>query len=151
MVKDEKEASLVIRINSLLLTKFSDAQQKQENQLKAIRSFIDQKMDVIALALFAGHGNGRITACVIEGILLTGGYENLIGPMLGVIGVIQMIITFQGTLNSWWTKIAVCFLLCIFIVLQRVIVSSRNQGLMVGSGQLKPNQNSLQVTKEREA
>ncbi|MCY9658815.1 ABC transporter substrate-binding protein [Paenibacillus chondroitinus] len=30
--------------------KFSDAQQKQENQIKAIRSFIAQKVDVIAMA-----------------------------------------------------------------------------------------------------
>ncbi|MDP6634040.1 MAG: ABC transporter substrate-binding protein [Phycisphaerae bacterium] len=30
--------------------RFADAQQKQENQIKALRSFIDQKVDVIALA-----------------------------------------------------------------------------------------------------
>jgi len=30
--------------------KFSDAQQKQENQIKAIRSYIAQKVDVIAFA-----------------------------------------------------------------------------------------------------
>ena len=30
--------------------KFSDAQQKQENQIKALRSFIAQRVDVIALA-----------------------------------------------------------------------------------------------------
>src|SRR6516164_10749755 len=30
--------------------KFSDAQQKQENQIKAIRSFIAQKVDVIAFS-----------------------------------------------------------------------------------------------------
>ncbi|MFC0531240.1 substrate-binding domain-containing protein, partial [Phytohabitans kaempferiae] len=30
--------------------KFSDAQQKQENQIKAIRSFIQQKVDVIAFS-----------------------------------------------------------------------------------------------------
>ena len=29
---------------------FSDAQQKQENQIKALRSFIDQKVDVIAFS-----------------------------------------------------------------------------------------------------
>ena len=29
--------------------KFSDAQQKQENQLKAVRTFIAQKVDVIAI------------------------------------------------------------------------------------------------------
>lgn len=30
--------------------KFSDAQQKQENQIKALRSFITQKVDVVILA-----------------------------------------------------------------------------------------------------
>ena len=30
--------------------KFSDAQQKQENQIKAIRSYIQQKVDVIAFS-----------------------------------------------------------------------------------------------------
>ncbi|GFJ84281.1 hypothetical protein Phou_084610 [Phytohabitans houttuyneae] len=30
--------------------KFSDAQQKQENQIKAIRSFIQQKVDIIAFS-----------------------------------------------------------------------------------------------------
>jgi galactofuranose transport system substrate-binding protein len=36
--------------NPDFVLKFSDAQQKQENQIKAIRSFIAQKVDVIALA-----------------------------------------------------------------------------------------------------
>ncbi|MDD3225772.1 MAG: ABC transporter substrate-binding protein [Clostridium sp.] len=35
--------------NSDMQLKFSDGQQKQENQIKAIRSFIAQKVDVIAL------------------------------------------------------------------------------------------------------
>ena len=30
--------------------KFSDAQQKQENQIKAIRSFVQQRVDVIAFS-----------------------------------------------------------------------------------------------------
>lgn len=70
-----------------------------------------------------------IAACVIGGILLTGGFGYLVGPMLGVfsIGVIQTIIIFQGTLSSWWTKIAVGFLLFVFIVLQRIIVSNSNK------------------------
>lgn len=34
--------------------KFSDAQQKQENQIKALRSFIAQKVDVIALTPVVG-------------------------------------------------------------------------------------------------
>jgi galactofuranose transport system permease protein len=65
-----------------------------------------------------------IAACVIGGILLTGGYGYLIGPLLGVLctGIIQTIIMFQGTLSSWWTKITIGFLLFLFMALQRVIV-----------------------------
>src|SRR6478752_584881 len=36
--------------------KFSDAQQKQENQIKAIRSFIAQKVDVIAFSPVVASG-----------------------------------------------------------------------------------------------
>ena len=36
--------------------KFSDAQQKQENQIKALRSFIAQKVDVIALTPVVSSG-----------------------------------------------------------------------------------------------
>ncbi|OBR92041.1 MULTISPECIES: galactofuranose ABC transporter, permease protein YjfF [Clostridium] len=65
-----------------------------------------------------------IAACVIGGILLTGGSGYPIGPVFGVLtmGIIQSLIMFQGNLNSWWTKIAVGMLLFIFIALQRIIV-----------------------------
>ena len=39
--------------------KFSDAQQKQENQIKAIRSFIQQKVDVIAFSPVVESGLGH--------------------------------------------------------------------------------------------
>lgn len=70
-----------------------------------------------------------IAACVIGGILLTGGFGYLVGPMLGVLsaGVIQTIIMFQGSLSSWWTKIVIGFLLFAFIALQRVIVARRER------------------------
>ncbi|MCS7460686.1 sugar ABC transporter permease YjfF [Paenibacillus doosanensis] len=70
-----------------------------------------------------------IAACVIGGILLTGGFGFVVGPMLGVLstGVIQTIIMFQGTLSSWWTKIVIGFLLFAFIALQRAIVSRRER------------------------
>jgi ribose/xylose/arabinose/galactoside ABC-type transport system permease subunit len=65
-----------------------------------------------------------IAACVVGGLLLTGGFGYPIGPLFGVLvtGIIQSIIMFNGTLNSWWTKVAVGMLLFIFIVLQRIIV-----------------------------
>lgn len=83
---------------------------------------------IYTLSGYGLHCNGMemdaIAACVIGGVLLTGGIGSAIGPMFGVLttGVIQSLIMFQGTLNSWWTKIAVGMLLFIFIALQRVIV-----------------------------
>ena len=65
-----------------------------------------------------------IASAVIGGTPLTGGVGFMSGTLFGVLiqGVIQTLIMFEGTLSSWWTKIAVAFLLFIFIVLQRVII-----------------------------
>jgi simple sugar transport system permease protein len=64
-----------------------------------------------------------IAAVVIGGTLLTGGSGFVLGSVLGVLvlGLIQTIITFEGTLSSWWTKIVIGCLLLIFVVIQRVI------------------------------
>ncbi|MBU3177469.1 sugar ABC transporter permease YjfF [Clostridium estertheticum] len=83
---------------------------------------------IYTLSGYGLHCNGMemdaIAACVIGGVLLTGGVGSAIGPMFGVLttGVIQSLIMFQGTLNSWWTKIAVGMLLFIFIALQRIVI-----------------------------
>lgn len=91
---------------------------------------------VFTLYMLSGYGlhllgmeMDAIAACVIGGILLTGGFGYLIGPTLGVLsmGIIQTLIMFQGTLSSWWTKIAVGFLLFLFILLQRLIVMRRGR------------------------
>jgi ribose/xylose/arabinose/galactoside ABC-type transport system permease subunit len=64
-----------------------------------------------------------IAAVVIGGTLLTGGVGYVAGTLLGVLilGIIQTAITFQGSLSSWWTKIAIGLLLLIFILLQRFV------------------------------
>ncbi|WP_422769676.1 galactofuranose ABC transporter, permease protein YjfF [Plantactinospora sp. WMMC1484] len=64
-----------------------------------------------------------IAAVVIGGTLLTGGSGYLLGTVFGVLvlGLIQTIITFQGNLSSWWTRIVIGVLLFAFIVLQRVV------------------------------
>jgi simple sugar transport system permease protein len=64
-----------------------------------------------------------IAACVIGGVLLTGGSGYVFGSLLGVMvyGLIQTIITFQGDLNAAWTRIIIGLLLFGFIVLQRVV------------------------------
>lgn len=64
-----------------------------------------------------------IAAVVIGGTLLSGGIGNLVGTLFGVLmlGLIQTIITFEGTLSSWWTKIVIGTLLLLFILLQRFV------------------------------
>jgi ribose/xylose/arabinose/galactoside ABC-type transport system permease subunit len=68
-----------------------------------------------------------IAAVVIGGTLLSGGYGFVVGSALGVLvlGLIQTIITFEGTLSSWWTKIFIGALLLVFIILQKVLTSRR--------------------------
>ncbi len=67
-----------------------------------------------------------IAAVVIGGTLMTGGVGYIEGTVIGVLilGLIQTLINFQGTLSSWWTKIAVGVLLFLFIMLQTYISKS---------------------------
>lgn len=68
-----------------------------------------------------------IAAVVIGGTLLTGGVGYIVGTFFGVMiqGVIQTIISFEGTLSSWWTKIVIGILLFLFILLQKVLSERR--------------------------
>ena len=74
-------------------------------------------------ASFVGLELDAIASVVIGGTLLTGGVGFIPGTLMGVLilGLIQQIIIFNGTLNSWWTKIVIGVLLLIFIVLQKFI------------------------------
>ena len=68
-----------------------------------------------------------IAAVVIGGTLLTGGSGYVLGTLFGVLvlGLIKSIIQFEGTLSSWWTKIATGVLLCAFILIQRVMTTRK--------------------------
>src|SRR5690554_1374847 len=76
---------------------------------------------VYTLSGYGLHTNGleldAIASAVIGGTLLTGGSGYVFGTLFGVLiqGLIQVIIMFQGTLSSWWTKIFVGLLLFVFI------------------------------------
>jgi ribose/xylose/arabinose/galactoside ABC-type transport system permease subunit len=63
-----------------------------------------------------------IAAVVIGGTLLTGGIGYVWGTLVGVmlLGLIQTLIMFDGSLSSWWTRIAIGGLLFFFCLLQRV-------------------------------
>ncbi|GAB7191833.1 sugar ABC transporter permease YjfF [Kineococcus sp. NUM-3379] len=68
-----------------------------------------------------------IAAVVIGGTLLAGGVGYVFGSLLGVLvlGTIQILIDFDGTLSSWWTRIFIGVLLLAFIVLQRFALGRR--------------------------
>ncbi len=68
-----------------------------------------------------------IAAVVIGGTLLSGGVGYIAGTIVGVLilGIIQAIINFEGTLNSWWTRIAIGLLLLLFILLQKLIQAKK--------------------------
>lgn len=71
-----------------------------------------------------------IAAVVIGGTLLTGGYGFIFGTLIGVMlqGLVQTYIVFDGTLSSWWTKIAIGLLLFMFILLQKLVFSAQGRG-----------------------
>lgn len=88
----------------------------------------------IVMTFYMGSGNPRsgfgleldvIAAVVIGGTLLSGGVGYVFGTLLGVLilGTIRSALMFDGTLNSWWLRIAVGLLLLLFILLQRLIAA----------------------------
>ncbi len=88
------------------------------------------------LSGYALDGKGMeldtIASVVIGGTLLTGGVGSIIGTVFGVFvyGSIQVLIMFQGTLNSWWTRIVIGFLVFLFCVLQRFFESRKTRPLV---------------------
>lgn len=89
---------------------------------------------VFSIYMLSGYGlytNGleldAIASVVIGGTMLTGGVGYVIGTVFGVLiqGLIQTIIMFQGTLNSWWTKIVIGLLTLLFIGLQSIFNAQR--------------------------
>ncbi|WP_244817395.1 galactofuranose ABC transporter, permease protein YjfF [Caballeronia sp. Lep1P3] len=102
---------------------------------------------VFTLYVLSGYGlQGQgmeldaIAATVIGGTLLTGGVGYVVGSVFGVgiLGTIQTLITFDGTLSSWWTRIVIGALLCAFCLLQRVIerhaTRRKSNGTKLGEG-----------------
>ena len=89
---------------------------------------------LVTLYMLSGYGlhaigfeMDAIAAAVIGGTLLTGGVGFVAGTLVGVLilGVIQSLIAFDGSLSSWWTRIAIGFLLFLFCLLQRLLERSK--------------------------
>jgi ribose/xylose/arabinose/galactoside ABC-type transport system permease subunit len=84
-------------------------------------------MSVYMLSGYSLHAVGleldAIAAVVIGGTLLTGGVGYVTGTVIGVLilGIIQTLVIFNGTLSSWWTRIVIGILLFLFCLSQRLI------------------------------
>jgi ribose/xylose/arabinose/galactoside ABC-type transport system permease subunit len=82
---------------------------------------------VYTLSGYSLHATGleldAIAAVVIGGTLLSGGSGRVLGTLFGVLllGQIQTLIAFDGTLSSWWTRIIVGALLLVFCLLQKLL------------------------------
>jgi ribose/xylose/arabinose/galactoside ABC-type transport system permease subunit len=82
---------------------------------------------VYTLSGYSLHASGleldAIAAVVIGGTLLSGGSGRVLGTLFGVLllGQIQTLIAFDGTLSSWWTRIIVGALLLLFCLLQKLL------------------------------
>lgn len=95
---------------------------------------------IYTLSGYGLHAQGleldAIAAVVIGGALLSGGTGHVLGALTGVLmlGLIQTLILFDGSLSSWWTRIVIGALLGLFCGLQRgLVLLSRSRGL-VGPG-----------------
>ncbi len=72
----------------------------------------------------AGMEMDAIAASIIGGTLLTGGVGNIIGTFFGVLSLstIKDIVTSAGLDDPWWTGITTAGMLCLFLVIQSIIM-----------------------------
>jgi simple sugar transport system permease protein len=81
----------------------------------------------------ATHASGMemnaIASSIIGGTMLTGGVGNIIGTLFGVLSLstIQNIVSSAGLDQAWWTGITVAAMLCIFLVVQSVIMARKKR------------------------
>ena len=80
-----------------------------------------------------GHASGMemnaIASSIIGGTMLTGGVGNIAGTFFGVLslGTIQNIVSSAGFDQAWWLGISIAAMLCLFIVIQSVVISKKKK------------------------
>lgn len=83
----------------------------------------------------ASHASGAemnaIASSIIGGTMLTGGVGNIIGTLFGVLSLatIQSIVSSAGFDQAWWTGITVAGMLCLFLVVQSIVIARKKKAL----------------------
>lgn len=77
----------------------------------------------------AGDEMNAIASSIIGGTLLTGGVGNVIGTFFGVLSLntIKRIVSSLGFDEAWWSNITVAAMLCLFLVIQSVVLLRKNK------------------------
>lgn len=87
----------------------------------------------------ASHAMGMemnaIASSIIGGTMLTGGVGNIIGTFFGVLSLstIQNIVSSAGLDQAWWTGITIAAMLCLFLVIQSVVMARKKRALKAKS------------------
>lgn len=77
----------------------------------------------------SGAEMDAIASSIIGGTMLTGGVGNLIGTFFGVLSLatIKSVVSAAGFDDAWWTNITVAVMLCIFLVIQSVVMARKKK------------------------
>lgn len=81
----------------------------------------------------ASHATGAemdaIASSIIGGTMLTGGVGNIIGTFFGVLslGTIQNIVSSAGLDQPWWIGITRAAMLCVFLVIQSIVIARKKK------------------------
>lgn len=79
----------------------------------------------------ASHASGMemnaIASAIIGGTLLTGGVGNIAGTLFGVLSLslIQNIVSSAGLDQAWWTGITIAGMLCLFLIIQSIVMARK--------------------------
>lgn len=77
----------------------------------------------------SGAEMNAIASSIIGGTMLTGGVGNVIGTFFGVLSLntIKNIVSSLGLDEAWWTNITVAAMICLFLVIQSVVLMRKNK------------------------
>ena len=77
----------------------------------------------------AGDEMNAIASSIIGGTLLTGGVGNVAGTFFGVLSLntIKRIVSSLGFDEAWWSNITVAAMLCLFLVVQSIVLLRKNK------------------------
>ncbi|MBD5436185.1 MAG: sugar ABC transporter permease YjfF [Treponema sp.] len=77
----------------------------------------------------AGAEMNAIASSIIGGTMLSGGVGNIAGTFFGVLSLatIKNIVSSLGLDEAWWTNITVAFMICLFLLIQSIVLSRKNK------------------------